>query len=211
MLITSLAWCFLDLVILLNYSDCSNGIGWGCTNHNAENSGGHQRPGGAHYGGKRGALEFAHQVSQEFEPPKSKWEGELFYSFQHREKITEIFWCHSILREIDFCQLMSLSKLSKWQFLMFSNHQNWFHVNMHTTQFYVKSTSRCAKLSKLQLLAFSFHKNWFHEKMHSSQFYVKSISVYFRVLRSAEYQTQCVPNSQNYSFWRFHFTKNDFT
>ena len=26
-LITSLVWCFLDLVILLNYSDCSNGIG----------------------------------------------------------------------------------------------------------------------------------------------------------------------------------------
>ena len=46
-------------------------IGWGCTNHNADGQNGQR----GHYGGKRGALEFAHQVSQEFEPPKSQWEG----------------------------------------------------------------------------------------------------------------------------------------
>lgn len=28
-----------------------------------------------HVGGKRGALQYAHQLSQDFEPPKSKWEG----------------------------------------------------------------------------------------------------------------------------------------
>ena len=183
MLITSLAWCFLDLVILLNYSDCSNGIGWGCTNHNAENSGGHQRPGGAHYGGKRGALEFAHQVSQEFEPPKSKWEGELFYSFPHSAKITEIFWCHSILREIN----LWVSKTAEIENQDFP------------------------KLSEWQFLTFSCHKNWFHVKLHSTQFYAKSIFVNYRISKTAEYQTQYVPNSQNYSFWRFHFTKNDFT
>ena len=27
------------------------------------------------FSGKRGALQYAHQVSQEFEPPKSQWEG----------------------------------------------------------------------------------------------------------------------------------------
>jgi polypeptide N-acetylgalactosaminyltransferase len=27
-LLTSLAWCFLDLLILMTYSDCSNGMGW---------------------------------------------------------------------------------------------------------------------------------------------------------------------------------------
>ena len=44
-------------------------IGWGCTNHNADQNGQNRAP------GKRGALEFAHQLSQDFEPPKSKWEG----------------------------------------------------------------------------------------------------------------------------------------
>jgi len=30
---TSLIWCILDILILLTYSDCSNGIGFGCVNH----------------------------------------------------------------------------------------------------------------------------------------------------------------------------------
>ena len=44
-------------------------IGWGCNSHNADQNGQNRAP------GKRGALEFAHQLSQDFEPPKSKWEG----------------------------------------------------------------------------------------------------------------------------------------
>ena len=41
-LLTSLVWCVMDIVILLTYSDCSNGMGWGC--HSAtdnSNSAGH--------------------------------------------------------------------------------------------------------------------------------------------------------------------------
>ncbi len=78
-LLTSLVWCFLDLVILLNYSDCSNGIGWGCAGTgNGGKSAGNDGSGGysnGHSGGKRGALQYAHQVSQDFEPPRSKWDG----------------------------------------------------------------------------------------------------------------------------------------
>lgn len=70
-LLTSLVWCVLDILILLTYSDCSNGMGWGCKNgaDSLSNNGHHQIP------GKRGALQYAHQVSQEFEPPKSQWDG----------------------------------------------------------------------------------------------------------------------------------------
>ncbi len=66
-LLTSLAWCFLDLLILMTYSDCSNGMGWGCGGNSA---GSNSDPKGKH-----GALKFAHQLSNDFEPPKSKWEG----------------------------------------------------------------------------------------------------------------------------------------
>ena len=59
-LLTSLVWCFLDILILLNYSDCSNGVGWGCAGRNSENSG-HQIN---NIPGKRGALQYAHQLSQ---------------------------------------------------------------------------------------------------------------------------------------------------
>lgn len=69
-LLTSLAWCVLDLLILLNYSDCSNGIGWGCSqNNNNKDTNGQLIP------GKRGALQYAHQVAQDFSAPESKWAG----------------------------------------------------------------------------------------------------------------------------------------
>ena len=55
-LITSLLWCFLDLLVLMTYSDCSNGIGWAC--------GGGSGAGGSE-GGKRGALKFARQVQDD--------------------------------------------------------------------------------------------------------------------------------------------------
>jgi len=45
-IITSLIWCILDVLILLSYSDCSSGVGFGCDET----------------GGKRGALKFAKQV-----------------------------------------------------------------------------------------------------------------------------------------------------
>merc|ERR1711948_118703 len=73
-LLTSLVWCVLDILILLTYSDCSNGMGWGC--HSAtDNSKDAGHNSANHIPGKRGALQYAHQVSQEFEPPKSQWEG----------------------------------------------------------------------------------------------------------------------------------------
>jgi hypothetical protein len=50
-LLTSLAWCFFDLLILMTYSDCSNGMGWACGNSE-----------GSDAKGKHGALKFAHQV-----------------------------------------------------------------------------------------------------------------------------------------------------
>jgi len=36
-LLTSLVWCFLDLLILMNYTDCSEGTGWGCTTNSQVN------------------------------------------------------------------------------------------------------------------------------------------------------------------------------
>ena len=63
-LLTSLVWCFLDILILLNYTDCSNGQGWGC--RSADNNG-HQVN---NIPGKRGALQYAHQLSQvRLDPP----------------------------------------------------------------------------------------------------------------------------------------------
>lgn len=53
---TSLLWCILDIVILLSYSDCSNGIGFGCTGHESGN--GHNSAAA----GKKGAIKFAKQV-----------------------------------------------------------------------------------------------------------------------------------------------------
>jgi hypothetical protein len=41
-------------------------MGWGC---------GSSGNGGSDAKGKHGALKFAHQLSNDFEPPKSKWEG----------------------------------------------------------------------------------------------------------------------------------------
>ena len=46
-------------------------MGWGCKTGSSENGQpSHKKP-----PGKRGALQYAHQVSQDFEPPKSQWEG----------------------------------------------------------------------------------------------------------------------------------------
>jgi len=47
-IVTSLIWCILDIMILLSYSDCSSGIGFGCTNTDS---------------GKKGAIKFSKQVS----------------------------------------------------------------------------------------------------------------------------------------------------
>jgi len=47
-IVTSLIWCILDIMILLSYSDCSSGIGFGCTNPDA---------------GKKGSIKFSKQVS----------------------------------------------------------------------------------------------------------------------------------------------------
>lgn len=47
-IVTSLIWCIVDIVILLSYSDCSSGIGFGCTS--------------ANHAGKKGAIRFAEQV-----------------------------------------------------------------------------------------------------------------------------------------------------
>ena len=41
-------------------------MGWGC---------GSSGNGGSDAKGKHGALKFAHELSNDFEPPKSKWEG----------------------------------------------------------------------------------------------------------------------------------------
>jgi len=47
-LVTSLVWCLMDMLILFSYSDCSNGVGFGCTNTDT---------------GKKGAIKFSKQVS----------------------------------------------------------------------------------------------------------------------------------------------------
>ena len=60
-------------------------IGWGCTNHNADQNGQNRAP------GKRGALEFAHQLSQDFEPPKSKWEGYMKSALKQWEPAPGLF------------------------------------------------------------------------------------------------------------------------
>ncbi|TRY79170.1 hypothetical protein TCAL_09989 [Tigriopus californicus] len=49
-LFTSLVWCILDLLVLVSFSDCSNGMGWGCE-------------GGSR--GKHGSLKFAHQLQED--------------------------------------------------------------------------------------------------------------------------------------------------
>ena len=62
-LITSLVWCIVDLVVLVNYSDCGDdaGGGWGCAGQGAKKG-----DGGAGVAlpppGKRGALKFAREV-----------------------------------------------------------------------------------------------------------------------------------------------------
>jgi len=69
-LLTSLVWCVLDILILLTYSDCSNGMGWGChTATDNSNSAGHNSAN--HIPGKRGALQYANQISQDLELPNS--------------------------------------------------------------------------------------------------------------------------------------------
>ena len=46
-IVTSLAWCLLDMLILLSYSDCINGVGFGCSNTDT---------------GKKGAIKHSKQV-----------------------------------------------------------------------------------------------------------------------------------------------------
>ncbi len=62
-LLTSLAWCMLDLLVLVTYSDCSNGIGWGCSSGQMGAGAG----GGGAGGGKHRAIKFARQVADEKE------------------------------------------------------------------------------------------------------------------------------------------------
>jgi len=45
-----LIWCIVDVVILLSYSDCSSGIGFGCSSEDGD------------VGGKKGAIQYAKQV-----------------------------------------------------------------------------------------------------------------------------------------------------
>ena len=47
-IVTSLVWCLLDMLILFSYSDCSNGVGFGCTNTDT---------------GKKGSIQFSKRVS----------------------------------------------------------------------------------------------------------------------------------------------------
>jgi hypothetical protein len=50
----------LDIIILFSYSDCTNGLGWGCTGQQQE---------GAN-SGKKGAIKYAKQVQLEEEGGK---------------------------------------------------------------------------------------------------------------------------------------------
>ena len=56
-LITSLIWCFLDLLVLMTYSDCSNGIGFACGSASSRDG-----STGGQLGGKRKALKFAKEI-----------------------------------------------------------------------------------------------------------------------------------------------------
>ena len=47
-IVTSLVWCLVDMLILFTYSDCSNGVGFGCTNSDS---------------GKKGSIKFSKKVS----------------------------------------------------------------------------------------------------------------------------------------------------
>ena len=47
-IVTSLIWCIVDIMLLLTYSDCSSGIGFGCSSSNLA--------------GKKGSIKFAEQV-----------------------------------------------------------------------------------------------------------------------------------------------------
>ena len=46
-IVTSLVWCLLDMLILLSYSDCTNGVGFGCSDTDT---------------GKKGAIKHSNQV-----------------------------------------------------------------------------------------------------------------------------------------------------
>ena len=62
-LITSIVWCFIDVVLLVTYSDCSNGAGFMCGSSNDGVGGGSSR----HQSGKHKALQFAaRQVSDKW-------------------------------------------------------------------------------------------------------------------------------------------------
>ena len=55
-ILTSLVWCFVDVVVLVTYSDCSNGVGFMCGGGNGGRS---LSASGAQGSGKHKALQFA--------------------------------------------------------------------------------------------------------------------------------------------------------
>ena len=59
-ILTSLVWCFLDVVVLVTYSDCSNGVGFMCGGGGGGGGGGRSlSASGAQGSGKHKALQFA--------------------------------------------------------------------------------------------------------------------------------------------------------
>lgn len=56
---TSLIWCVLDILLLMSYSDCSNGVGFGCSGNGGGGSGNSHN---AAVGGKKGALQALRQI-----------------------------------------------------------------------------------------------------------------------------------------------------
>ena len=76
---------FVKMISRKNIYSLYSLIGWGCNSHNADQNGQNRAP------GKRGALEFAHQLSQDFEPPKSKWEGYMKSALKQWEPAPGLF------------------------------------------------------------------------------------------------------------------------
>ena len=86
-------------------------IGWGCNSHNADQNGQNRAP------GKRGALEFAHQLSQDFEPPKSKWEGYMKSALKQWEPAPVVGKNKGMPGEMGKVRIHNLTNF----FLLFSN------------------------------------------------------------------------------------------
>ena len=113
-------------------------IGWGCNSHNADQNGQNRAP------GKRGALEFAHQLSQDFEPPKSKWEGYMKSALKQWEPAPVVGKNKGMPGEMGKVRIHNLTNF----FLLFSNGK--LFINTYNDIFFFFRLCKFPKIVKMR-------------------------------------------------------------